>query len=206
MSKSIHHQQFDSPSEITPRWRWLVSCFILAHFGVIGLTYATNWRRSKLQDSVLQWLQPYLIGANWYQEMLPIEWISDAHSSKRIRISVQANDNPHEWKIVLDTKKLALNNAKAERLLHLLAELAVTEDTQGLTNVLKSIVLHIENGRTTTILKIRLEKTSESLAESEEEKVLYEASLARFPNGEFGFVPKIENHRTVRALNTTGSP
>ena len=206
MSKTIRRPQFGSPSEITTHWRWLVSCLILVHFGAIGLTYATNWRRSTLQDSVLHWLQPYLIGANWYQEMLPIEWISDAHSSKRIRISVQASDNPDQWKIVLETRKFSLDNARAERLLHLLAELAGTEDSQGLTNVLKSIVLHIENGRTTTILKIRLEKTSESLPESEEEKVLYEASLARFPNGEFGFVPKIENHRTVRALNTTGSP
>ena len=208
MSKTIRHQQPESPSEITAGWRWLVSCLILAHFGAIGLTYATNWRRSTLQDSALHWLQLYLIGANWYQEMLPIEWISDAHSSKRIRVSVQANDNPHEWESVLETKKLALDNSRAERLLHLLAELAVTDDTQGLTNVLKSIVLHIENGRTSKILKIRIKKTSESSPENKaEENVLYEASLARFSNGEFGFVPKIENHRTVRALNSvTGSP
>ena len=139
--------------------------------------------------------------------MLPIEWISDAHSSKQFRISVQSNDNPHEWESVLETKKLALDNARAERFLHLLAELAGTEDTQGLTKVLKSIVLHIENGRSSNILKIRLEKTSESLADNEEENVLYEASLARFSNGEFGFVPKIEKHRTVRALNAvTGAP
>ena len=207
MSKSIRHPQLDSPTKFTARWRLLISCLILAHFGAIGLTYATNWRRSALQDSVLVWLQPYLIGANWYQEMLPIEWISDAHSSKQFRISVQSNDNPHEWESVLEAKKLALDNARAERLLHLLAELAGTEDTQGFTNVLKSIVLHIENGRSSNILKIRLEKTSETLAENEEENVLYEASLARFSNGEFGFVPKIENHRTVRALNAvTGSP
>ncbi|HUP77793.1 MAG TPA: hypothetical protein VM260_04460 [Pirellula sp.] len=207
MSKSIRHPQLDSPTTFTARWRLLISCLILAHFGAIGLTYATNWRRSALQDSVLLWLQPYLIGANWYQEMLPIEWVSDAHSLKQIRISVQFNDNPHEWESVLETKKWARDQARAERFLHLLAELAGTEDTQGLTNVLKSIVLHIENGRSSNILKIRIEKTSDSLAENEEENVLYEASLARFSNGEFGFVSKIDDHRTVRALNAmTGSP
>lgn len=206
VSKTIRYPQLDNPTEINARLRWLICFFILVHFGAIGLTYATNWRRSALQDRALLWLQPYLIGANWYQEMLPIEWLSDAHSSKRIRISVQANDNPHKWESVLETKKLAWDHARAERLLQIIAELAATEDSQGLTNVLKSVVLHIENGRSFKILKIRLEKTSESHPESEEENVLYEASLARFSNGEFGFVPKIEKHRTVRALNTTGAP
>ena len=141
--------------------------------------------------------------------MLPIEWISDASITKKIRISIQADDNPKEWKIVLETKKLTLDSARLERLLHLLSELAGTEENSGLTDMLKSIVLHIENGQSSKILKIRLEKTSKSqrVNEEAEENVFYEASLARLPNGEFGFVPKIENHRTVRALNAgTGTP
>ncbi len=177
----------------------------MLHFGAIGLTYATNWRRSEFQDRVLVWLQPYLIGVNWYQEMLPVEWISDAQTAKSIRLSVQASDEPKDWKAVFDTTHMALDNARTERLLHLLAELSTHDDTQGLTKVLKSIVLHLENPRkngNSTVLRIRLEKTSAPKSEIEEEAVLYEASLARFPSGEFGFVPKIENHRTVRALNS----
>lgn len=205
VSKTIRPQQMDSLSGNTARWRWFVSCLILLHFGAIGLTYATNWRRSAFQDNLLVCLQPYLIGANWYQEMLPIEWISDAHKAKSIRVSVQSIDEPRDWKPVFDTTRMALDNARTERLLHLLADLASNDDTEGLTNVLKSIVLHLENPRksnTATVLRIRIEKTSASQSESEAEPVLYEASLARFPNRAFGFIPKVENHRTVRALDS----
>jgi len=199
-----------SSSESTARWRWFASGFILLHFAAIGLSYSTNWRRSSLQDGLLVNLQPYLIGVNWYQEMLPIEWISDAHKTKRIRVSVQETDNPKNWKPVFDTTQMAIDNARTERLLHLLAELASNDDTEGLTNVLKSIVLHLENfikRDKSTVLRIRIEKSSDPEAGSEEESILYEASLARFPNGEFSFVPKIENHRTVRSLNSaTVSP
>ena len=45
------------------------------------------------------------------------------------------------------------------------------------------------------------------MAESESESILYEASVARFPTGEFGFVPKLESHRSVRSLNAKpGTP
>ena len=205
MSKAIRPQQIESQSKSTSHWRWFASCIILLHFGAIGLTYATNWRRSEFQDGLLVWLQPYLIGVNWYQEMLPIEWISEPLAAKSIRLSVQASDEPKDWKAVFDTTRMALDNARTERLLQLLAELATQDDSEGLTNVLKSIVLHLENRRkndNSTVLRIRLEKTSAPKSETEEEPVLYEASLARFPSGEFGFVPKIENHRTVRALKS----
>ena len=210
VSKTIRHHQIDSQSESTASWRWFVSGLILLHFGAIGLSYAANWRRSPLQDRMLMGLQPYLIGANWYQEMLPIEWISDAQKSKSIRVSIQESDEPKDWKPVFNTKQLALDNARTERLLHLLAELASNDDTEGMTYVLKSIVLQFENQKKSsksTVSRIRIEKNAALNAESEEEPVLYEASLARFPNGEFGFVPKIENHRTVRSLNSaTVSP
>lgn len=210
MSKTIRQQQINSLSESTARWRWFVSGLILLHFGAIGLSYAANWRRSAFQDGLLVRLQPYLIGVNWYQEMLPIEWISDAHNAKSIRVSVQANDQPKDWKPVFNATPMALDKARTERLLHLLAELSGNDDSEGMTNVLKSIVLHIENPKKSsksTVLRIRIEKNLPPNAESEEEPVLYEASLARLPNGEFAFVPKIENHRTVRALNSaTVSP
>ena len=205
MSKTIRQQPIDSLTEITARWRWFVSCMVLLHFGTIGLSYATNWRRSAIQDGLLVSLQPYLIGVNWYQEMLPIEWISDAHKAKSIRVSVQVGDEPNDWKPAFNTSPMALDNARTERLLHLLAELASNDDTESLTFVLKSIVLHLENPKKnskSSISRIRIEKTSAPPTESEEQPVLYEAALARFPNGEFGFVPKIENHRTVRSLHS----
>jgi len=189
----------------------LISVAILFHFSAVGLSYATNWRRSTIQDAVLTRLQPYLITGNWYQEMLPIEWISDT-SSRPVRLLVQRSDGLKEWKQVLDVSEKGMGRARAERVLHVLAELASNDDTLGLTNVLKSIVVHIESEKKeqgSLVSKIRLVKNLESKAvmadtndvsSDETESVLYEAALARFAGGEFGFVPKIESNRSVRSL------
>ncbi len=205
VSKPIRPLRTAIPIQISDRSRLIVSCLMLFHFGAIGLTYATNWRRSAIQDRVLVWLQPYLISANWYQEMLPIEWISDANSERSLRVSVQTNDPNSGWKTVLDSSQNTFLRSRTERLLHPLVEFATSEDAQGLTNLLKSVVLHLENernGSDSQILRIRLEKIAKPNVENEAESVLYEASLARFPNGEFGFVPKIESHRAVRAIES----
>ena len=205
MSKPIRPQQIAIPTQIGIRSRWIVSFLVLIHFGAIGLSYATNWRRSVIQDRVLVWLQPYLISANWYQEMLPIEWISDASASRGLQVSVQTSEPNGEWSSVLDTSQNTFLRARTERLLYPLVAFAASEDTQGLTNILKSFVLHLENqttSRATKITRIRLKKNAKPHEEEGAESVLYEASLARFPNGEFGFVPKIESHRSVRALES----
>ena len=156
-------------------------------------------------------LQPYLITGNWYQEMLPIEWISDT-SSRPVRLLVQRSDGLKEWKQVLDVSEKGMGRARAERVLHVLAELASNDDTLGLTNVLKSIVVHLESEKKeqgSFVSKTRLVKNLESKAvmadtndvsSDETESVLYEAALARFAGGEFGFVPKIESNRLVRSL------
>ncbi len=176
------------------------------HLGAIGLTYATNWRRSALQDRVLVWLQPYLIGVNWYQEMLPIEWISDSNSTKKVRVSIQTASIPNEWQTVLDSSRNSPTRTRSERFMYPLVELARSEDGQGITNMLASIVLHLEGEKTNdseTILRIRLENVSMAASGSDTESVLYEASLARFPSSEFGFVPEIEKHRSVPAIEST---
>lgn len=205
VSRPIHPQPNALPIQIGIRSRWIVSCLVLIHFGAIGLSYATNWRRSAIQDRVLVWLQPYLISANWYQEMLPIEWISDANGSRNLQVSVLTNDANGVWSTVLDTSQNSFLRARTERLLYPLVDFEASEDTQGLTNILKSFVLHLESqskGSATKIMRIRLERNAKPNEEKQAESVLYEASIARFPNGEFGFVPKIESHRAVHALES----
>ena len=164
-----------------------------------------------VQDALLTRLQPYSITGNWYQEMLPIEWISDT-SSGQVHLLVQRMDGLKEWKQVLDESEKGVSRVRAERFLHVLGELASNDDTVGLTNVLKSIVVHLESenkNQESRVSKIRLVKNLESkgvladakdIQSDETESVLYEAALARFEGGEFGFVPKIENNRTVRSL------
>lgn len=136
--------------------------------------------------------------------MLPIEWISDVNAPRALQVSIQTNDANGEWSSVLDTSQNTFLRERTERLLYPLVDFAASEDTQGLTNILKSFVLHLESKSTssaTKITRIRLERNAKPNEEKGAESVLYEASLARFPNGEFGFVPKIESHRSVHALD-----
>ena len=191
------------------QWYWGLRILILFHFLALGLTYSANWRRSAIQDNTLTWLQPYLIGGNWYQEMLPVEWVSDSIGQKTVRVSIQTADAPTSWTPALDSSEKGIDQARTQRLLYVLAELAMSEDTQGLTYVLKSMVLHLESDpvRPQQLVGIRLERLPETLAAPEAAAILYEASVARFPSGEFGFVPRIESHRSVRSLNSSrGTP
>ncbi len=144
--------------------------------------------------------------------MLPIEWVSDSSGTSRVRVLVQMSNEGKEWKPVLEACEKGVDRARFERLAHVLAELAGNDDTLGLTNVLKSMVVHLESvnqGQSNRVSKIRLEKNSDSkLSDASQrdsssvgsESVLYEAALARFDGGEFGFVPKIESNRSVRSL------
>ncbi len=208
MTKPIRDRN-SAPQAIPIQWQWGLRILILIHFLAIGLTYSANWRRSAVQDNTLSWLQPYLIGGSWYQEMLPVEWISDSIGLKTVRISIQTVDSSQDWTPALDSSAKGIDQARTQRLLHVLTELAISEDTEGLTNVLKSIVLHLESdpARPQQLVGIRLERLPEPLAAPEAESILYEASLARFPSGEFGFVPRVESHRSVRSLNSSrGKP
>lgn len=204
MSKPIRDRN-SAPHAIPIQWQWGLRILILIHFLAIGLTYCSNWRRSAVQDNTLSWLQPYLIGGSWYQEMLPVEWISDSIGLKTVRISIQTAGSSQDWTPALDSSAKGIDQARTQRLLHVLTELAIGEDTEGLTNVLKSIVLHLESdpARPQQLVGIRLERLPESLVAPEAESILYEASLARFPSGEFGFVPRVESHRSVRSLNSS---
>ena len=209
MTHSIRDQKI-LPLGIPIRWQWTIQLLVLFHFSAIVLTYSANWRRSALQDNLLGALQPYLICGNWYQEMLPVDWISDANGQSTLRLSIHTSKAPQEWKPVLDSSKKAIGQAQTRSLLIVLNEFAINDDTQGVVNILKSIMQHLEHDRSTsshTILGIRLEKVRDALSDSEAEETLYEASVARFPNGEFGFVPKLESHRSVRAVDAArGAP
>lgn len=204
------------------RWRWVISCLIIFHFAAIGLTYATNWRRSVIQDNILVWLQPYLIGGCWYQEMLPIEWVSGQNKSLPIKVSIQTKKNPDEWYPVLDSRSKIhassdMNPAKSRRLLRAMIELSANEETEGMLRIFKSIVVHVESTSPSEspifVDRIRLEQPVVEKGENSDpqsdtrEFALVEASVARFENGEIGLVPKIESHRSVRAKNNgRGNP
>ncbi len=189
-----------------------ISTLLIMHLVFIVLTYATNWRRSSLEDKVLVSMQPYLIGLNWYQEMLPIEWVSENYKPGGVRITIENANAPNSWTSILDLTSSHSARSKIERVIHVSSELASAEDLQGLTCLLKSVVLHLEKGRSPNapiVTRIRLEKVvnanaTDNATSDATGDVLYEASLARFPSGEFGFIPKVESHRSVRANEAIG--
>jgi hypothetical protein len=168
------------------------------------------------------WLQSYLIGGCWYQEMLPIEWVSGQNKSLPTKVSIQTKNNPDEWYPVLESRSEShatsgMNPAKSRRLLRAMIELSENEETEGILRLFKSIVVHVEstgpNEPPILVDRIRLEQTVEEKGENSDpqsdtrEFALVEASVARFENGEIGLVPKIESHRSVRAKNAVrGNP
>jgi len=205
VSKSISQAEISKPKEfLFGRFGFLVSCFLVLHLFGIGLSYATNWRRSEIQDKVLVWLYPYLIGGSWYQESLPVEWISDMTKSRSISVSLQQTNELGKWKEMLDSESpiTRLDEARKDRLRFLLAELALSEDAEGLTRIFKSMVLHHEaTVKEEKVSKIRLtssQVTGEG-AQDDGEMVLFEASIARFESGDLGFILKTEDHRSVRS-------
>jgi hypothetical protein len=168
------------------------------------------------------WLQPYLVGGCWYQEMIPIEWVSGQNKSLPTRVSIQTKKNPDEWYAVLDNRSegnasIGMNPAKSRRLLRAMIELSDNEETEGILHIFKSIVVHVEstgpNESPMFVDRIRLEQPVEEKGGNSDPQsdmrafALVEASVARFENGEIGLVPKIESHRSVRAKNAgRGNP
>ena len=144
--------------------------------------------------------------------MLPVEWVSDPSGSGRVHVLVKLTNDNRDWKPVTDACEKGVDLARLERLLHVLAELARNDDTLGLTNVLKSVVVHLESinqGQKNLVTRIRLANQANQFSSEaigldssmvESDSVLYEAALARFEGGEFGFVPKVDSHRSVRSV------
>jgi len=198
-------------------WKWAISSAIVFHFSVIVLTYATNSRRSAIQDQALVFLQPYLIGGNWYQEMLPIEWVAGDSSHGSISISVQTMDAPNRWKPILESREPASRSIlsdqiKTRRLLQLAVKLHENDDPEAILRILHSVVLHLDSPGTNSkldpsrlVTHIRLEQATNEKISTEIEPddatpaTIFEASVARFESGEIGLIPKIEDRRSVRA-------
>jgi hypothetical protein len=181
---------------------------IVFHFAALGLTYATNTssRRSSLQDRLHEFLQPYLIGLNWYQEMLPIEWPDTLVDSAETRIAIQSSTSD-DWTTIISNrsthlKSLSFYQQKSDRLIQLAKELIANENEDGLLRLLRSVVTHLDRAQdqTVSVRKIRVEQTGS-------ENPLLEASVARFDDGEIGLIPRIDEHRQVRAKRSDrGNP
>lgn len=200
---------------VTPTRRWLISSLIVLHFGAIATSYAANWRRSALQDQVLTLAQPYLIGGNWYQEMLPVEWYIDATRSRHTWLSIQTKSSPDKWVKLFDSRSKGLDAGKRSQLIKLMVELSENQDSDGLSRIMTSIATHIEKFSPSelrdtkpVVLRMRLERElNETLEESANDAVLFEGAVARFEDGEIGFVPTIDRRRTVQSTNAErGAP
>jgi hypothetical protein len=200
--KPISNNANDAAARLPTAWRWLISVLVIIHFSGIALTYAANWRRSELQDQWLQRMQPYLIGGNWYHEMLPIEWYGDTAKSQHTWLEAQRSGST-EWTRVLDN--VAQTNPQQQRLLRLTLDLVEQENNDGLSRVMLSIISHIELANATSspsnqVARIRIVQPPNKLDKEGKDTIVFEGDVARFESGEIGFIPKLESHRTVKAI------
>lgn len=196
-----------------PIWRWLISVCLLIHFGCILLTLSTNRRRSNVQDSFHSLFQPYLVGLNWYQEMLPLDWISGAGTGDFF-VAIQTTESS-QWTTLMPgptvsiAERIGIQHEKTLRMVQLLAEMTKSENHEGAMQILRSIISHLdasaEKSQRVQRIRVQRKKSLESMAqvsdaESISEEVVFEVSIARFADGTFGLVPKIEVQREVRAI------
>ena len=96
--------------------RTIVSVCVVVHFVAILATYSAYWRRSGIQDDVLTASQPYLIGLNWYVEMLPIEWNKADSADMKAKLTA-LEKNQTERIVLLDSTTTTLDRAKKRSLL-----------------------------------------------------------------------------------------
>jgi hypothetical protein len=189
--------------------RGLISTVIALHFAILTLTYATNWRRSAVQDRLHELVQPYSILGNWYTEMLPFECATTNMTSNETRISIQRADS-EQWETLMSSWPSRQPHAvhlsfKSHRLMRLVHELIGSEDQEGLLRILKSIAVHdnsnVPDGR--LLSRFRITQTSkidtpspDTLADQE---IVLEATVVRLEDGSIGLIPKIDAHREVQA-------
>ncbi|MFN9412995.1 MAG: hypothetical protein ACK57V_11570 [Pirellula sp.] len=191
----------------SPTWlvRAIVSLLVASHFIGILLTYSANWRRSAIQDDTLTLGQPYLIGLNWYVEMLPIDWNRADSADLEARLSVQEK-NETERIVLLDSNADTVDRAKKRSLLRLLVSVIEAGDDDGAALLLSSIISHEQASATRTqkpIVSVRLEKLLD--AGDANYSVLYEATVKQASDGTIQFLPVLEPQRTVPATRSETS-
>ena len=181
----------------SPTWlvRAIVSLLVAAHFAAILVTYSANWRRSGIQDDTLTLGQPYLIGLNWYVEMLPIDWNRADSADLKARLSVQEK-NETERLVLLDSNADTVDRAKKRSLLRLLVSVIEAGDDDGAALLLSSMIKHEQVSRTQKpIVSVRLEKLLDS--GNANYSVLYDATVKQSSDGAIQFLPVLEPQRTV---------
>jgi ABC-type cobalamin transport system ATPase subunit len=178
---------------------------VVSHFVAILVTYSANWRRSSIQDDMLTLGQPYLIGLNWYVEMLPIEWNRADSADLKTRLSVQEK-NTAERLVLLDSSADTVDRAKKRNLLRLLVSILEAGDDDGAALLLSSIIKHEQSSTTrikNPIVSVRLEKLLD--AGDANYSVLYDATVKQSSDGKVQFLPALEPQRTVPAIRSETS-
>jgi hypothetical protein len=203
-----------SPELRSPTWlvRAIVSLLVAAHFVAILVTYSSNWRRSGIQDDTLTLGQPYLIGLNWYVEMLPIDWNRADSADLKARLSVQEK-NETERIVLLDSNADTVDRAKKRSLLRLLVSVIEAGDDDGAALLLSSMIKHEQSSDMRPrspidsvrrpIVSVRLEKLLD--AGDKNYSVLYEATVKQASDGTIQFLPVLEPQRTVPVTRSEAS-
>lgn len=185
--------------------RTIVSVCVVVHFVAIVATYSANWRRSGIQDDVLTASQPYLIGLNWYVEMLPIEWNKADSADMKAKLTA-LEKNQTERIVLLDSTTTTLDRAKKRSLLRLLVSILEVGDDDAAALLLSSVIKHEQASGVRSggpIVSVRLEKLLD--VGDANYSVLYEATVKQSNEGSIQFLPVLEPQRTVPAIRSETS-
>jgi hypothetical protein len=212
----------------SPTWaQAFASVCILIHLGTVILIASVNHQRSKLQDSVLTFIQPYTIGLNLYHEGLNAEMVSDASLVDQYRITVELQDasngtpterNERSWIPIVEylrtDRGFHVDQAKQRQLLALLITLTRNDDLDGVLRILKGVVTHHESISKQKVKRVRLELPSvdendlnaSSALIVEDGVTCILASVARFDDGDVGLVGAVSALRSVPSKIERSTP
>jgi len=180
--------------------RSILSIAILFHFSVIALSYLSNnsLQRSKLADSLLQWIQPYSIPMGWYVELAPLPLVTDAEYERPVVIEYRATPKEVQWTTLIDS---SVADARWKRLVTLTGALQEHDDSDGMSLIAHSIVAKAASSGI-VMDRIRFATHKDSGAET----IVFEAKIIRLSEDDVTLVPRFEPTRSVPVLPSQPKP
>lgn len=188
-----------------PRNHWLyriLSIFVVCHFLLVGVSYASNWRRSTLSDAILTTTQPYLIGLGLGVEMHSFEWTRAPQLEQPVRILVSHSSSSEPSIILMDSQASGLDRFKKRQLLQFIVTFIEMYNEENATRLLSSI---IANAHVVTDKPFDFVVVEQQTDQHGNYEPLYQAFVVREPGVPPKFLPVLESQRTMKGISDSFS-
>jgi hypothetical protein len=170
----------------------IISLVLILHFFLIALVYFSNnsLSRMPLADRIIEKFHPYLIGLGWYTELLPMSVIGSEAYEKPVTIDYRLERTSKTWNSWIDS---TTSDVRWKRLAQLAGALAVNDDDEGLGQIALSLV------RRARAQGLEFDQIRFTAIEpgSQQNTLLYQATIVPLSSGELTLVPELESTQTV---------